>query len=162
LRTRLIDPRFLILQRQQQVDELAGRVAGSMRTRARKSRSEIEDVRRRLLTRHPLATLARARLTLGSLDARLTVGVRALLSRASGSISEVAISLNGLSPLAVLARGYSIAYGPDGQVLKSWAKVGVGDELSLRLHRGGVTAVVREKFAVGTNIVDDTGMESEP
>nr|WP_066831889.1 exodeoxyribonuclease VII large subunit [Collinsella ihumii] len=50
-----------------------------------------------------------------------------------------AASLDALSPLKVLARGYSIAYGPSG-VVTSAADVKPDDELRIRLADGDVRA----------------------
>ena len=44
--------------------------------------------------------------------------------------------LNALSPLAILERGYSLSFQPDGKLLKETRQVKVGDRLMTRLWRG--------------------------
>ncbi len=54
--------------------------------------------------------------------------------------------LNGLSPLAVLERGYSIAHTvPDGAIVKDSAALTVGDRLRVTFARGKALCRVEEK-----------------
>jgi exodeoxyribonuclease VII large subunit len=50
--------------------------------------------------------------------------------------------LSGLSPLAVLGRGYAIALRSDGRALRRAAEVQPGDALRIRVHEGEVEARV--------------------
>ena len=58
-------------------------------------------------------------------------------------LAGLARSLNALSPLSTLERGYAIAFDGDGRVVRSVAPVGVGDGLRVRLHDGEVNVSVR-------------------
>ena len=49
-----------------------------------------------------------------------------------------------LSPLAVLERGYAVVYGEDGRVLRGTCGVSAGDEMTIRMHDGRITAAVKE------------------
>ena len=49
--------------------------------------------------------------------------------------------LEALSPLAVLSRGYAIAWAGSGQILKSSSQVKSGEEIKVRLHEGEIRAV---------------------
>jgi exodeoxyribonuclease VII large subunit len=49
-----------------------------------------------------------------------------------------------MSPLSVLARGYSIALDAGGQAVRDAAALRVGERLLLRLHRGQVVGRVEE------------------
>jgi exodeoxyribonuclease VII large subunit len=48
-----------------------------------------------------------------------------------------------MSPLRILERGYAIATGPRGDILRDAAQVAEGDAIQLRLSRGRVTAEVK-------------------
>jgi exodeoxyribonuclease VII large subunit len=50
----------------------------------------------------------------------------------------LARSLEAVSPLATVARGYAILQKPDGQVVRSRADVAVGDRLQARLRDGAL------------------------
>ncbi len=53
--------------------------------------------------------------------------------------------LDVLSPLNILARGYSIAYKlPENEVLKNSSQVKVKDKVKLRLHQGHIICTVEE------------------
>ena len=53
--------------------------------------------------------------------------------------------LEALSPLAVLARGYAIAWsGRDGAILKSASRVAAGDPIRVKLHQGEIRAVAQD------------------
>ena len=58
-------------------------------------------------------------------------------------LSELAGRLESLSPLRVLARGYAVARGPDGVVLKRVAQLPPGGEFRLTVSDGDVDAQVR-------------------
>lgn len=68
------------------------------------------------------------------------VGAR-LLARPQAELARAAASLDALSPLKVLGRGYAIAYGPEG-VRTSAASFTPGDNLRVRLADGEVGATV--------------------
>lgn len=61
------------------------------------------------------------------------------------SLAVAAGRANALSPLATLARGYSVATSEDKKAVRSVNDVSVGDKLTLRLNDGAVTATVNEK-----------------
>ena len=53
--------------------------------------------------------------------------------------------LEALSPLAVLARGYAVAYADGSRAPLTAAKdVAIGGKIRVRLHEGELKAVVRE------------------
>ena len=156
IRSRIGDPRFTLLQCQQQLDEAVLRAAGSIRTKLKTSRSITDAFESRLRARHPMTVVARARTALVPLELRLPSAIRTKLSRLSTRLSDGNSRLSGLSPLAILARGYSIAYRLNGQVVRSSVEIDIDEQLSLRLHEGGATVVVQEKRMPQPNIVDGT------
>ena len=52
--------------------------------------------------------------------------------------------LESLSPLKVLARGYALAQDTNGTIVRSAGELTPGDEISVRLSRGRVTATVTD------------------
>jgi exodeoxyribonuclease VII large subunit len=53
-------------------------------------------------------------------------------------------SLEALSPLAILNRGYALIFDARGQLVKDAARLAPGDEMSARLARGHVRARVTD------------------
>jgi len=60
-------------------------------------------------------------------------------------LADAATRLNGLSPLSILGRGYAIATRADGRAVRAAEEVDVGEELTLRLGRGGLRTRVEGK-----------------
>ena len=53
--------------------------------------------------------------------------------------------MNGLSPLKKLSQGYSYVQVPDGQALKNIGQIEKGDEISVYVTDGVISAVVTDK-----------------
>lgn len=103
--------------------------------------SELEQTSERLhgalprLLRHSSETLDR--------DSQRLAGIAPRLLRAPDSeVSRLAATLDALSPLKVLGRGYSIARDENGHVVKDASSLRAGDSLSVQLGRGRIDAKV--------------------
>jgi len=71
--------------------------------------------------------------------------MNARLEDARQRLGLVAASLDALSPLAVLQRGYAIVQDKDGRLLRDGRAVAVGDAVRLRLARGRLDCRVEGK-----------------
>lgn len=76
---------------------------------------------------------------------RLAAGLNASLGRQQRRLAALAASLDALSPLKVLGRGYSIARLEDGPVLTSVDQAAPGARFRLRLADGEVPCRVERK-----------------
>jgi exodeoxyribonuclease VII large subunit len=141
-RARLSDPRFVIAERQQELDELGSALGRRASEALAERRARWEVLTRRLYTRHPRAVLAGARADLGPLNVRLESAALRRLSRAEARLSGAATRLDGLSPLTILGRGYAIATRADGRAVRTSDDVALGEEIALRLSRGRLLARV--------------------
>jgi exodeoxyribonuclease VII large subunit len=67
------------------------------------------------------------------------------VERRRASLQQLSRRLDALSPLAVLARGYAVAYreGAKAPILAA-DSVAVGERIRVRLHRGELGAIVRD------------------
>jgi len=151
LRRRLGDPRFLIAERQQRVDELAAQVERLCSRSVSRRRQRLQAAHRRLLARHPRAVLARAQSRFGPLSTRLRGGLQLRIEGCRLRLAERAARLDGLSPLAVLGRGYAIATTPVGRAVRSASDVSVGETIAVRVHRGSFDATVSRVQLEGTS-----------
>ena len=77
------------------------------------------------------------------LAARLRDAAPRLLRPAEATLARLAASLDALSPLAVLARGYAIARDAAGHVVKDSSELACGDEVRVLLGTGSFDATVR-------------------
>lgn len=71
---------------------------------------------------------------------RLDIGLRRIVDDASLTIEKRHASLTALSPQSTLNRGYAVVQRADGGVLDDASQVRRGDELTLTLRKGVVTA----------------------
>ncbi|WP_455136144.1 exodeoxyribonuclease VII large subunit [Thermophilibacter sp.] len=76
------------------------------------------------------------------LSARMAEAGARLTRPAETTLARLAAQLDALSPLAVLARGYAIARGADGRVLRDAAELAPGDEVRVLLGSGAFDAAV--------------------
>ena len=76
------------------------------------------------------------------LQTRLDAAVRRRVETARGEVARLAATTTALSPLSVLARGYAVAHGPGGEVLRDPTQVRPGDAIDVRLSGGTVRAEV--------------------
>ena len=102
-----------------------------------------------LRTQHPARRLALLHERLLRLRARPQAGITRVLQRDTLKLRALARSLEACSPLATVARGYSIlTRESDGRLVQSVAQVHAGDRLRARLRDGDVSLSVQ---AVGAD-----------
>lgn len=88
------------------------------------------------------ARFTAARVRFDSAYTGCTVGIEKQLEAARQQLGLAAASLDALSPLAVLQRGYAIAQTEDGKLLRDAESVSVGDSVKVRLAKGTLDARV--------------------
>ena len=86
--------------------------------------------------------ITRRSTALDRLDDRLEHAIQVFVNRRRTVFASRAASLDALSPLKVLGRGYSIASKADGTLIRSRAQVRPGDRLSLRVAEGRIPCAV--------------------
>ncbi len=147
LTAHLSDPRFLIAERQEQLDDLVQRMNARTNARLTRERRLQHELIRRLAHRHPQGVLARSRAELGLVSARLGANVRRELARQRRALGETAAQLEALSPLAVLGRGYAIVTRKSGVAARSSRELALGEAVRVRLAHGSFEAQVLETAA---------------
>ena len=114
-------------------------------------RAAMEGARRRLHAAvHSLSpaqlrsTVRAARARFDSIEAGRDAAMLARVSLARQRFAMAAASLDAMSPLKVLERGYAIAQDKRGSVVRDSSNVTVGDELRVRLWKGALACRVEE------------------
>ena len=77
-----------------------------------------------------------------SLRERLLNSIKYSYDRRRQQIEKLVSNLNHLSPLGILAKGYSVAESDGGSVVKSVEQIRNGDLLNLRFHKGSAQAKI--------------------
>jgi exodeoxyribonuclease VII large subunit len=123
---------------------LEKRLVRCMESNLGKARESWGRLARRLAD--PRRRLRERQVRVDELSMALWRRIRNSLQRCRERLSYLSGRLNGVSPLAVLDRGYSIAQkAPDGAVVKDSDQLEVGDLLKLRFARGGSVCRVERK-----------------
>lgn len=154
LRVRLKDPRFVVLVRQQRLDEYRADLEAQLFRRLRIERPRVERLSRRLGSRDPRLLLALARQRIVSADRTLTDTLQTRLLSNRNRLKQLEAVLDSLSPLSVLGRGYAIASRLDGRVIRGPADVKPREAFRLRLGQGEIRAVPWEKGWSDRNDID--------
>ena len=135
------EPRAMVWQYRQRIDLLESRMAAALRSAVRLRRKRLERVRPRLAHRLNTA-VERTRGWIEELRRRAAFAAREAVARRRARVERCRASLRALDPLAVLDRGYSLAYRADGTLLRRAADAKIGEPLRLRLAEGEVRAKV--------------------
>jgi exodeoxyribonuclease VII large subunit len=125
----------------QRIDDSVGRLDRHLNSRLRTDRQRIERLGARLRDADLARALALRRSRLTGLDSQLRTTTGVLLGRLSERLSVGAGKLNSLSPLAVLARGYAIAFDSSGRVIKRAVDVESGDRVRVKVSDGDFSCI---------------------
>ncbi|HEX7596783.1 MAG TPA: exodeoxyribonuclease VII large subunit [Polyangia bacterium] len=143
-RTLLGDPRRFLDMRRQDLDDFMERGARALRASSARRRAHLRALEGRLFRLHPQRRIADQRAALAAAERRLLASGQSLLTHRRRLLESLAGKLDALSPLKVLDRGYSLARGPDGQVLRSCAGLHQGDDVTVTLRDGDLRARIQE------------------
>jgi exodeoxyribonuclease VII large subunit len=109
---------------------------------ARRTRRH-ETLRRSLEQFDPRHRLAAVRTRLVARDGHLQAAARRRISLAQGRLGALAARIDGLSPLAVLGRGYSVTWDASRtRIIRDASTVAPGDRISVTLERGSLDATI--------------------
>lgn len=102
-------------------------------------------MQKHLMQQHPKRRLTDKMQRLDVCELTLTHLITTTLSRKQTLLANKAATLDAISPLATLKRGYAIATTKDKQVVRDAAQLNAGDEINLRLMEGSVDCVVKSR-----------------
>lgn len=126
------------------ISSLNVRTLQSMRKKLMVLRSRLSDLGERRVMQNPAAYIDQKRLELDSVHNALISRYERILSVKKHEYVRYAASLEALSPLKVLARGYSIATNAEGKPISFSDAVNVGDPLKINLSSGALRCTVDE------------------
>jgi exodeoxyribonuclease VII large subunit len=109
-----------------------------------RARRRLEVAARRLSPARMSSSAARARVRLTAAGAGLESASRVRLEEARSRLAVAAASLDAMSPLAVLGRGYALAHSERGEILRTSRAVRAGERVRVRLAEGALRCRVEE------------------
>ena len=129
-----LSSRLAVLQR---------RLMAMLRGRATAARQRVEQLARARILRNPRALIFDLAHRLDELDAQALRALKRRVDRSRDQLAAVSCRVEALSPLAVLARGYSVTTdAASGAVLTSPEEMEIGQRIHTRLARGSVLSIV--------------------
>jgi exodeoxyribonuclease VII large subunit len=125
--------------------QLTRSLASGMHSQLQQKRNKVEALAGRASMQNPSWRLAQSRQELDVLAGKLQGSMTGFVADKNGILKLLTAKLDLLSPLAILGRGYSIAYGPKGNLLHSARDVNLDEEIKVRLSQGSIACRVLAK-----------------
>ena len=122
----------------QRVDDLVRRAEAALARRADAARQALRRGRVQLEAFRWERQIAARRERTANLERRLDASARARVTARRSALARAAGKLDSLSPLAVLSRGYALAFDAAGRLVRTSADVAVGDAVRVRLGEGAL------------------------
>lgn len=144
LTRRLRHPGERLRQQAQRLDDLDMRLRRAFTLHLRHQHQHLERLQARLGAQHPGRTLTLLGHRLDALAERLPRAMRDVLKDRRQRLQSQAQTLQVVSPLATLARGYSILLDEKGQAVRSAADTHMGQRLTARLNEGELKVRVED------------------
>ncbi len=135
----------------QRIDALAGRMTEAVEKRLAFARQRLTDLSGRRVLQSPTYYVEDRRKALAHLETRVIAATRHRLDGQRQRFTALAAALDALSPLKVLARGYSVVRSGE-KIVKSTGDLSVGGTVRIRLSDGSADARV-------TTIQEETNHE---
>ena len=143
----LRDPRTLVQDRQQKVDQIESRLLQLLRWTVEHHRNVTNRLASLVQAYRPAQVVARRRTEVAGVQTRLENAAKYQLERAKQRLLSLQRSIALLGPEQTLQRGYSITRKPTGEILQRSEDVKPGDEILTRLAEGEV----RSRVETGVN-----------
>ena len=141
------------------VDSCAGRLRHAAVRRLSELRLRVDACGGRL--RHPAARIAELRQRADRAAMLLERALRNRVSLPARRLAQLASTLDALSPLAVLERGYSLAAAADGRLIADASTLKAGDRIDVRFARGRAGAEILWTQAQASGPTMDPSQEQE-
>ncbi len=135
-------PENQVARARQQTLELAKRLHRHSQTLLDSRRSQLLTGQAKLFANNPIQLLKQKKQSALFLTARLQQSSINHLTLKKSQFSNVARTLNAISPLQTLERGYSITLDKNDNAIVNASQVKVGDRIETRLHNGHIISRV--------------------
>ena len=128
---------------QQRADELATRLDLALQRELKQFSSIPVNLNTRLLQLSPKKSILQNQEKLKQLSLQLSQNMQHILTRKSEQFIHLIEQLNIVSPLATIARGYSVSRNNEG-IIRSTKQVNIGDNMSIQVTDGVIETKVIE------------------
>lgn len=144
LQSRLPHPGQKLQQHIQRLDDCQQRLVLSIFHQMRHTRATLLTLTNRLQANHPGNAIKQQQRLLQQVAKRLELQARNLVKNKTDQFRRLASTLDAVSPLATLERGYAIVTDSHHKVITQATQARRGDRITARLHRGELICKVEE------------------
>ncbi|EEF3250848.1 TPA: exodeoxyribonuclease VII large subunit [Salmonella enterica] len=136
-------PQLRLARQQTSLERLQKRMSFALENQLKQAGQQQLRLSQRLNQQNPQPRIHRGQTRIQQLEYRLAESVRTRLSATRERFGNAVTHLEAVSPLATLARGYSVTATSSGEVLKQTKQIKAGDSLTTRVSDGIVESEVK-------------------
>lgn len=107
-------------------------------------KDKLENIKNKRVFKAPESLLDVPKMQFSSIIERLKYNMNEINMMNREEFAKINAKLIALNPMAVLARGYSVVYGNNNEIVKSSKDLTVGDRIKVKLFDGNIDATVTE------------------
>ena len=144
MQSRMLHPGQKLQQYTQRVDDCQQRMLLSISHHLRHTRANLVNLTNKLQANHPGNAIKQQQRLLQQVAKRLELQARNIVNNKTAQFRRLASTLDAVSPLATLERGYAIVTDSHHKVITQAAQTRRGDRIAARLHRGELICRVEE------------------
>lgn len=138
-------PQKLFEQKTEHLDRTVEQANRLLKQKITDTNQKMKYLEQRLKSNHPQGQFDAANNKLGQQVKRMSRSFEAIFKLKEKEFLSQVSTLNVLSPLKVMERGYSIAYDSEDHIIKSINNVKVGDSIKVTLTDGTLKAKIIER-----------------
>jgi len=141
-RLRMQHPRTQLAQQAQQLDDLSERLQSAFFSLLSDNKHQLKYATQGLLNNRPDQFIDYQKIQLDDLSSRLRYISEQQLETRQQQLAQLCRTLQAVSPLNTLSRGYSITQSADGKTITDADQVQPGEQIISRLHHGEIKSRV--------------------
>ncbi|ENM5854143.1 exodeoxyribonuclease VII large subunit [Vibrio mimicus] len=138
-------PQARLERQQQQLDELSLRLEQKMHQRLAIQQQRWDRLSHKIQLNSPTHLIRQQRFNLLQQEQRLTQSIQHHLIQSRHQLALLSEKMDAVSPLATLARGYSVTRTAQGELVRQSAQVKPGDTLVTQLMDGEILSTVNSR-----------------
>ncbi len=126
------------------LDATKHRMARTILARIQNAHQQLATLATRTVMTQPLERIRQSAIELDFLENAMNRAARQKIAKSDQELAAMTARMNAISPLAVLARGYSLTTDAEGKLLLNAESVKPGDRITTRLANGLVRSTINE------------------
>lgn len=126
-----------------QLNSMSYEIMSIVRSMISESRESLNAIKNNNCLKDPFNTINIKRMMLDGTEIKLNSFTKTEIQKYRHDFSSTVAKLNALSPLNVLARGYSVAYS-NGKIVSSSDDLTVGDSVNIDFYNGSAVCEIKE------------------